>query len=111
MAGNGQTIPNKGLMPLEMRSEAAGISSKFEVAKISRPLWSIGKISNVGYNVVSASGQGTIYHQGYGKQVGIFLRKGRLYGGDVELRNPAHTTTKAKSGLAIKVNKVFARQE
>ena len=44
VAANGEPIASKGEMTLEMQSGDAAISAKFQVAKISRPLWSVGKI-------------------------------------------------------------------
>ena len=79
VAANGQPIPNKGEMTLELQSGNAAISSKFQVAQISRPLWSVGKICDAGYRVVFESGQGTIHHIKSGKEVGVFSRTGGLY--------------------------------
>ena len=93
IAANGEPIPNKGEMTLDLMSGDKAITSKFQVAKISRPLWSVGKSCDAGYTVVFDSGHGTIYHVESGEQVGVFLRKGGLYVGDMKLRNPAHGST------------------
>ena len=39
---NGEIIPNKGEMILELESEDSKMSSKFQVGSVSRPLWSLG---------------------------------------------------------------------
>ena len=97
VAANGQPIPNKGEMTLELQSGNAAISSKFQVAQISRPLWSVGKICDAGYRVVFESGQGTIHHIKSGKEVVVFPRQGGLYVGDMKLKNPAYTPIGPKS--------------
>ena len=106
MAANGQPIPNQGEMTLDLVSGDKAISSKFQVVKISRPLWSVGRICDAGYTVVFDSGHGTIYHVESGEQVGAFPRKGGLYVGDMKLRNPAHTAVGPESAPA-QVSKGF----
>ena len=44
VAANGLPIPNKGEMIFELKLADAAISSKFQVGKIYKPIWSIANI-------------------------------------------------------------------
>ena len=98
-------------MTLELQSGDAAISSKFQVAKISRPLWSVGKICDAGYKVVFDARQGAIYHKQSGSQVGVFERKGGLYVSDMKLRNPSYVAKGGKQQPTSKSAQGFRRQD
>ena len=98
-------------MTLELQSGDAAISSKFQVAKISKPLWSVAKICDAGYKVVFDAGKGTIYHKQSGNQVGVFERKGGLYVSDMKLRNPSYVAKDGKQESMSKSAQGFRRQD
>jgi len=102
MGVNGDLIPNKGEVNLELKTDLSDdsiINSIFQVADITKPLWSVGRICDAGYTVVFDQGHATIYHVESGEPAGVFERKQGLYVGKMKLKNPSH-----------KSEKVFSRQ-
>ena len=69
------------------KEEAA--SSIFQVAKVTRPLWSVSKICDQGHWVKFRKQGATAYTED-NVPVCVFERKGGLYVGRVKLRNPKH---------------------
>ena len=91
IAANGEPIPNKGEVTLQLEGTGgAQINSKFQVAAISRPLWSVGRMCDAGYTVVFDAGQAAVYHIETGEEVVVFPRKNGLYTADLKLKNPAY---------------------
>ena len=88
LAANGERMPNKGEVHLHLNSEGNEIFSKFQVASISKPLWSVGRICDAGYEVRFSKDGAHIFHAGSGKAVGRFVRKQGLYMGTMKLKNP-----------------------
>ena len=88
VAANGERIPNRGQVNLQMRSGKLPIKSTFQVSKISKPLWSVGKLCDAGFKVEFDKSAATITQISTGKQVGKFPRTHRLYIGRMELKNP-----------------------
>ena len=94
-------MPNKGEVHLQ-NSKGNEILSKFQVAAISRPLWSVGRICDAGYEVRfskggaqtlhAASGKAQTLHAASGKAVGRFERRNGLYMATMKLRNPKSST-------------------
>ena len=97
MAANGERIPNRGEVELSMKSGDAQIKSVFQVSRISRPLWSVGKLCDAGYSVTFERGHADIKQASTGKSVGKFERKQGLYVGTFQLKNPKHTASTASS--------------
>ena len=89
VAANGERIPNRGEVKLDMRSGKVPIKSTFQVSQISRPLWSVGKLCDAGYTVQFGKLAATIVHEASGRKVGDFKRSNGLYVGSMELRNPS----------------------
>ena len=89
MAANGERIPNRGEVKLDLRAGNVPISSTFQVSRISRPLWSVGKVCDAGYEVTFKKDGASIKHIASGKPVGSFERKQGLYVGQMKLRNPS----------------------
>ena len=81
-------MPNKGEVHLHLNSEGNKIFSKFQVASISKPLWSVGRICDAGYEVKFSKDEAHILHAGSGKPVGHFVRKQGLYMRTMKLKNP-----------------------
>ena len=103
IAANGELIPNKGEMVLDLTSGNSNICSKFQVAKTSRPLWSVGRPCDAGYRVVFDKEKAVVTHKASGKEVTTFPRKNAVYVCDMKLRNPKATQAKPERG--------FQRQE
>ena len=77
-------------MKTGINGEDVLISSTFQVAEVSRPLWSVGRICDAGYTVVFDSGHAAMYHVESGAQAGVFSRKNGLYVGSLQLKNPSY---------------------
>ena len=90
-------------MTLELKSGGSSISSKFQVAKTSRPLWSVGRLCDAGFKVEFDKDKALVTHQKSGKLVTTFPRKNALYVCDMQLHNPR--AAKGKTGQG------FPRQE
>ena len=95
VAANGERILNKGEVCLNIRAGTVPIQSTFQVSKISRPLWSVGKPCDAGYTVQFHKDHAEIRQVATGKVVGTCERKQGLYIGALQLRNPACTTATA----------------
>ena len=104
---NGEIIPNKGEMILELEHENSKMSSKFQVGSVSRPLWSVGKLCDAGYKVVFDKDDATVIHKASNAPVTTFKRRNALYECDMRLRNPRAMTATPVQEPA----KGFRRQE
>ena len=64
------------------------ISSVFQIAKVTRPLMRVGRITDQGYNINFEKNKALAY-DGDGKEVCRFLREGKeLYVAKLKLRKP-----------------------
>jgi len=88
VAANGERIPNRGQMTLEMKSGNIPIKSVFQVAKISKPLWSVGRLCDQGFTVEFGKDNAKVKQNGTNKIMGTFQRHNGLYVGNLQLRNP-----------------------
>ena len=93
IAAGGHKIPNRGEMVLSLRSRGEGggreITTTFQVAKVTRPLWSVARICDAGCDVkLTAAGAKVINKKG--KTMCSFDRVGNLYKAKLDLRNPNH---------------------
>ena len=66
--------------------------SKSQVAGISKPLWSVGRICDASYEMRSNKDGADIFDAISSKLVARFARKQGLYVGAMELRNPEAST-------------------
>ena len=89
VAANGERIPNRGQVNLQMRSGKLPIKSTFQISKISKPLWSVGELCDAGFKVEFDKSAAMITQISTGKHVGKFSRSKGLYIGEMELKNPA----------------------
>ena len=89
MAANGERIPNRGQANLQTRSGKLPIKSTFQVSKISKPLWSVGKLCDAGLTVQFGKDSAVVSRVSNGKKIGEFKRKNGLYIGNLQLRNPS----------------------
>ena len=51
VAANRERIPNRGQVELRLRAGKIPINSTFQVSKVSKPLWSVGKLRDAGCKV------------------------------------------------------------
>ena len=92
MAANGERIPNMGEVTLDMETLGVPVKSTFQVSKISKPLWSVGKICDQGYEVKFSKDRATITNVTTGRQIEGFVRDQGLYvAKKMRLRNPEAT--------------------
>ena len=93
IAAGGARIPNEGQFTLEMRSgglekkKGRDIKSTFHVAKVTRPLWSVGRICDEGFEVKFTNTEAYVMTK-EGKEVCKFNRRGGLYIAELGLKNP-----------------------
>ena len=84
---HGQVFLN--LMAPDSDGNGRDISSKFEVADVTRALWSVGLITDSGLKV-SFSKTTAHVHDQHGKELCVFHRTNGLYVADVKIKNPMH---------------------
>ena len=77
------------LMSPDSQGEAHRITSKFEVADVTRALWSVGLICDSGLDVKFTSKRAWVLDPS-GKELCVFHRTNGLYIADVRIENPIH---------------------
>jgi hypothetical protein len=79
MGANGKTIENRGQAAVAMKSTSTGanINSVFQIARVSRPLYSVSRICDAGCDVQFTKTEGRVSKGG--KLIATFPRKGGLY--------------------------------
>ena len=79
MGANGKTIENRGQAAVAMKSTSTGanINSVFQIARVSRPLYSVSRICDAGCDVQFSKTEGRVSKGG--KLIATFPRKGGLY--------------------------------
>ena len=92
---DGKSIPNKGeaVPQFELdgeNGEKHNLQSKFQIAKVSKPLRSVSMICDAGFDVLFTSTEASVRDPTSGKTVCKYLRQGGLYTGEMRLRNPLH---------------------
>ena len=92
LAAGGKRLPNEGEMALMLVDERTGatVDSVFQVAEVTRPLWSVGKVCDKGYKVLFDALQAQIFKNLGDPPLCTFERKGGLYIGRLKVRNPKH---------------------
>ena len=91
LMGDGGTIPNLGQSELNLTDEAVDrdIKSVFQIAAVTRPLMSVGKICDEGHSVTFDSVMAVV-HAAYGSELCKFVRNSSgLYVAKLKLRSPA----------------------
>ena len=92
IAADGNRIPNQGQMTLELQGprgngEFQNLQSVFQVANVTRPLMSVGKMCDQGHSVLFTKTAG-IVKDSTGKTLCTFDRRGGLYTCKMRLKNP-----------------------
>jgi hypothetical protein len=89
LMGDGGTIPNMGQSKLNLSDDHREISSLFQVAAVTRPLMSVGKICDEGHSIKFTATMAVV-HSKDGEELCRFHRKdGGLYVAKLKLRSPA----------------------
>ena len=95
IGAGGHRMPNKGQMALSLLApNGVGdgeekISTVFQVADVTRPLWSVSKVCDAGYDVEFTKKYAAVMDE-HGLPVCVFERQGGLYVARMRLRNPKH---------------------
>ena len=69
-------------------SSGAKIQTTFQACKVNRPLWSVSKICDGGYEVLFTSSGATIRKPGSRSNICSFEKKNGLYVGAMQLQKP-----------------------
>ena len=87
-AGN-KRIPNQGQVTLGLKglNEAKAIKSTFQVADVTRPLWSVGRICDEGFKITFDDKKAEVLDK-KGRVVCTFDRQGGLYLSKLRLKTP-----------------------
>ena len=89
--GDGGTIPNLGQSQLNLSDESIGrdIQSVFQIAAVTRPLMSVGRICDEGHSITFNAIMAVV-HGKDGSELCRFQRSaGGLYAAKLKLRSPA----------------------
>ena len=91
IVGDGNRIPNKGQKELNLQpedQEGCKIQSKFQIARVTRPLMSVGKMCDAGMKV-EFDAEKAVAKSAQGKEICKFTRKpGGLYVCRMRLKAP-----------------------
>ena len=71
-----------------MKSGSVPLKSTFQISKISKPLWSVGKLCDAGFKVEFGKDAAIVTHEASGNTIGQFKRSQGLYIGSLQLKNP-----------------------
>ena len=88
--GDGGTIPNLGQSQLNLSDEDRDIQSVFQIAAVTRPLMSVGKICDSGMEILFNDQRAVVRDKSDGTELCVFERKpGGLYIGKFRLKAPS----------------------
>ena len=86
--GDGGTIPNLGESQLNLSDGGKDLQSIFQIASVTRPLMSVGKICDNGHRITFDALMAVV-HAADGSELCRFERQsGGLYVAKLKLRNP-----------------------
>ena len=90
VAAGGKRIKMEGQVNAQFATGSGeAFTSCFQVAAVTRPLWSVGRICDKGYKAIFGDKEAKIVDK-QGVTVCLFQRVGGLYLGTMRLRNPHH---------------------
>jgi hypothetical protein len=90
VAAGGKRIKMQGQVNAQFATGSGeAFTSCFQVAAVTRPLWSVGRICEKGYKAIFDDKEAKIVDK-QGVTVCLFQRVGGLYLGTMRLRNPHH---------------------
>ena len=87
--GDGRILPNQGQKKLHLESDSKlAIDSVFQIARVARPLMSVGRICDLGNHIAFTDASATVVAP-HGTKVCQFARKeGGLYIAKLNLKRP-----------------------
>jgi len=86
IAANGERIANIGEVPMKLKSkDGSSFNSVFQIADVTRPLYSVGRMCDAGCTVSFTKDQATVRKGA--KVMAVFKRQGGLYVADLEVVN------------------------
>ena len=89
LMGDGGTIPNQGQSKLNLTDDGRDIEYVIQIAAVTRPLMSVGKICDEGHNITFSAVMAVV-RSSDGEELCWFHRKdGGLYVAKLKLRSPA----------------------
>ena len=89
LMGDGGTLPNMGQSKLNLEDSGRDIESVFQIAAVTRPLMSVGKICDEGHSITFDAVMAVVHSKG-GDELCRFHRKdGGLYVAKLKLKSPA----------------------
>jgi hypothetical protein len=89
LVGDGGTIPNLGQSQLNLCDEGRDIKSVFQIAAVTRPLMSVGRICDEGHSITFNNIMAVVHNKD-GEELCKFHRKDSgLYVARMKLRSPA----------------------
>ena len=92
IAAGGHKMPNRGEVALRLKTQGdkgREITTTFQVASVTRPLWSVARICDAGFKVTFDPSGAEITDKS-GKVICRFQRVGNLYKAKLGLKNPMH---------------------
>ena len=90
VAAGGKRLKNEGQALLHLLGNGGvGLRSVFQVAEVTRPLWSVGKICDQGFEARFTKTKAIILDE-QGREVLSFERRNGLYLAMIQLRNPKY---------------------
>ena len=87
VVGNGQKVPNEGEINLNMECEGVPLQSTFQVAEITRPLMSVGRVCDQGLTCTFDKEKAVIADKDKAVLC-TFARMGGLYVARLKLKSP-----------------------
>ena len=89
LMGDGGTIPNLGESQLNLSDQDRNLQSVFQIAAVTRPLMSVGRICDQGHSITFNAVMAVV-HSAEGAELCKFERQpGGLYVAKLKLRSPA----------------------
>ena len=96
LAANGERIPNRGQLRLNLMSGDVPVASTFRVARVTRPLFSVAKMADAGFKVTFDKTQAEVTDVRTNRAVARFPRRGGLYVSQMVLRAPESESQEAE---------------
>ena len=87
VVGNGQKVPNEGEIHLNLEAGGVPLKSVFQVAEVTRPLMSVGRVCDQGLSCLFKKDSALIMDDD-NKVICRFEREGGLYVAKLDLKRP-----------------------
>jgi hypothetical protein len=87
IVGNGEKVPNDGQLVLNLEQDGLSMQSTFQVAGITRPLMSVGRVCDQGLRCHFCDKEALVLDRN-DKVVCRFERRGGLYVAKLKLKSP-----------------------